>query len=179
MKKILLIILISFFNIALTADVDLKTLFKEDQGKRSGEKYQRTDTQRRDLVLQMLAEGKVTSPEDKFYVAMVLQHTGLKFVNDKLESISPENYLLGYYLAKSAYESGFKDARYLVPQAMDRYLSFTQGIQRYGTNRLINQETGIEELVPIDREVSDEERRKYGVATLKQLLSQYPEQKSK
>lgn len=61
-------------------------------------------------------------------------------------------------------------------RARDRYLSFTVGTQRYGTNRMINQSSGTEELVPIDRSVSDAERKLYGVAPLQELLSRYPEQ---
>jgi hypothetical protein len=50
------------------------------------------------------------------------------------------------------------------------------GQQKYGTNRLYNQTTGKEELVPIDRSVPDSERAKFGVPPLAELLKQYPEQ---
>lgn len=64
----------------------------------------------------------------------------------------------------------------LVTASIDRYLSFTEGYQKYGTNRIVNQETGKEELVPIDRKTSDSERAKYGVPPLSTLLKQFPEQ---
>lgn len=82
---------------------------------------------------------------------------------------------MAHYLFKAALTGGIEDARYLVAASMDRYLSFTEGKQRYGTNRVINQKTGREELVPIDRGTSDEERKLYGVAPLKDLLAQCPE----
>jgi hypothetical protein len=63
--------------------------------------------------------------------------------------------------------------------SFDRYLSFTEGYQKYGTNRVINQETGNEEWVPIDRKTPDSERAKYGVPPLAVLLKQYPEQAPK
>lgn len=55
----------------------------------------------------------------------------------------------------------------------------TEGHQKYGTNRFYNQKTGKEELAPIDRDVPDSERAKYGVPSLEQLLKTYPEQKKK
>ena len=58
----------------------------------------------------------------------------------------------------------------------DSYLSVTVGTQKYGTNRMINQETGREELVPVDRSVTDEERRRFGVPPLAELLQRFPEQ---
>lgn len=69
-----------------------------------------------------------------------------------------------------------KEARYLVAASIDRYLSFTQGFQKYGTNRVSNQKTGKEELVPIDRNTPDSERAKYGVPPLAELLKTSPEQ---
>src|SRR5204862_6402323 len=44
---------------------------------------------------------------------------------------------------------------------------------------ILNQETGKEEWVPIDRNVSDSERAKYGVLPLAELLKRYPEQKAR
>jgi hypothetical protein len=87
------------------------------------------------------------------------------------------NYLLGHYLAKEAYEGGFQPAQLLVAQSIDRYMSMTEGRQKYGTNRFINQKTGKEEWTPIDRSVPDSERAKYGVPPLAELLKQWPEMK--
>ncbi len=63
----------------------------------------------------------------------------------------------------------------LVAATMDRYLAFTEGYQKYGTNFVFNQKTGKEELVPIDRNVPDSERARYGVPPLAELLKQFPE----
>ena len=109
--------------------------------------------------------------------ALVLQHTGMTFCGDKLTSLSPDNYLLAHHLAVAAFEAGYEKARFLVPQTIDRYLSLTEGHQKYGTNRFINQETGAEEWAPIDRNTTDAERAKYGVPPLAVLLKQFPEQK--
>jgi hypothetical protein len=154
----------------------LKDLAKEDQDQRRGKKVDRTDEERVKLVLSLLGQGEVKTPEDRFNAALVLQHTPMTFREKRLVGTSPDNYLLAHYLFKSAFEAGYQDARYLVAAALDRYLMSTEGQQKYGTQRAINQETGKEELVPIDRKTPDSERVKYGVPPLAELLKQYPEQ---
>ena len=157
----------------------LRELIKEDQDYRKGKKVARTDQERLKLVLEQIGQGAVKTSEDKFNAAIVLDHTGLTYCDHRLISLSPDNYLLAHYLLKSAYESGYKEARYFVAATIDRYLSFTEGYQKYGTNRVINQETGKEELVPIDRNTPDSERAKYGVLPLAELLKRFPEQVTK
>jgi len=154
----------------------LRELAKEDQDSRTGKEVARTDEERLKLVLPFVTQGALIVPEDKFNAALILQHTGLTFCNQRLVSKSADNYLLAHYLFKSAFESGYKDARYLVAASIDRYLTFTEGYQKYGTNRLTNQETGKEEWVPIDRKTADSDRAKYGVLPLAELLNRYPEQ---
>jgi hypothetical protein len=157
----------------------LKELAREDQASRKGEKIARTDQERIRLVLQAIAGGGLKTPEDKFNAALVLQHTPLTFCEKRLVSASPDNYLLAHHLFKHAFEAGYKDAQFLVAASIDRYLSFTVSRQKYGTNRIINQDTGKEEWVPIDRDTTDIERAKYGVPPLAELLKQYPEQASR
>lgn len=157
----------------------LRQLAKEDQDFRNGKEVARTDRERQKLVLALIAQGASMVPEDKFNAALVLDHTGLTYCDQRLVSKSADNYLLAHYLFTSAFESGYKDARYLVAASFDRYLSFTEGYQKYGTNRVVNQETGKEEWVPIDRKTPDSERAKYGIPPLAKLLKQYPEQSPK
>lgn len=157
----------------------LRDLAKEDQDSRSGKTITRTDEERVKLVLSQIGLGEVKVPEDKFNAALVLQHTPFTYCEKRLVSTSPDNYLLAHHLFKSAFETGYKDARYLVAASIDRYLSMTAGYQKYGTNRLIDQETGKEEWVPIDRKTPDSERARYGVLPLAELLKRYPEQPPK
>lgn len=154
----------------------LRELAKEDQDSRRGKEVGRTDGDRVRIVLSLIGRGGMKTPEDKFNAALVLQHTPFAFCEKRMVSTSPDNYLLAHHLSQSAFESGFKDARGLAAATLDRYLSMTEGYQKYGTQRLINQETGKEELVPVDRKTTDAERGKYGVPPLSELLKQYPEQ---
>lgn len=158
-------------------NASLKALADEDQAVQFGKEVARSPEDRNKLVLQLLAKGAARTPQDKFNAAIVLQHTPLGFCEGRLVSKSPDNYLLGHYLAKEAYAAGYKPAGVLVAQSIDRYLTFTEGRQLYGTNRIVNQKTGKEELVPIDRSFPDSKRVKLGLQTLEQLLKAYPEQK--
>ena len=179
-RLLLMFISIAFLPIDSYAQNSLlKELAQEDQASRGGSEIKRTDADRIKLVLGLIAQDALKVPEDKFNAALVLQHTGFTFCDKRLVSQSPDNYLLAHHLFKSAYEAGHKDARYLVAASLDRYLSMTEGYQKYGTNRLTNQETGKDELVPIDRSTPDSERAKYGVPALAELLKKFPEQKRK
>ena len=174
------VLLLCLTPVLFAQNAELKKLKEEDQAVHIHPelKVARSDEDRIKLVLQLLAEGNPRMPEDKFNAALVLQHTPADFCGKRLVSTSPDNYLLAHYLAKQAFEGGYKDARTLIAQSIDRYLSFTKGYQLYGTSRFINQKTGKEELVPIDRKVPDSERAKYGIPPLRELLKKYPEQSS-
>ena len=150
----------------------LRELAKEDQDSRTGKNVVRTDAERVKIVLAQIGQGALKIPEDNFNAALVLQHTGLTFCEKRLVGVSPDNYLLAHYLSNSAFEAGYKDARYLVAASIDRYLSFTEGYQKYGTQRVPNQETEKEEWVPIDRKTSDSERAKYRVPPLSPFRSE-------
>lgn len=171
----LLLVALSF---PLWADnLELSQLAAEDQAVRTGSNDPQSDDARREHVLRIIATGGAVTAQDKFNAALVLQHTGLTFCEGQLKSLSAENYLLAHFLFKEAMHGGIKDATYLAAASIDRYLSFSKGYQRYGTNRVIDQATGREMLVPIDRSVTDEDRALYGVPPLHELLKQYPEQR--
>ena len=161
----------------LGQNAELKKLMEQDQAVRQPGKEITGDDDRIKQVLELLAKGAAQTPEDKYNAALVLQHTPLTFCEGRIVAKSPYNFLLAHYLAKESYEARYSGARELVAMSMDRYLTFTQGHQKYGTNVLTNQKTGKDEWVPIDRETPDSERAKYGVPPLATLLKQYPEQK--
>lgn len=164
--------------------VELAELAAEDQKVRSGDGVDRgpgirTDDERRARVMELIAAGAVVTPRDKFNAGLVLQHTGLTFCDGALKSVSVENYLLAHHYFEAALAAGMEPARGLSAMAIDRYLSFTKGTQKYGTNLLFNEETGQEEWVPIDRATTDAERARYGIAPLATLLARHPEGKQK
>jgi hypothetical protein len=153
----------------------LDSLARADQDARNGRSPDGSDEQRLHRVLHQLATNGMQTSDDRVNAAIVLVHSPLTVRQGKLVAINPDHFLLAHFLAKAAFDSGNVRARYLVAQTIDRYLAFTSGVQRYGTNRTNDLETGVEGLVPIDRQTTDAERAEYGVPPLKELLKLYRE----
>lgn len=162
-------------NSTVSNNKELEQLVVKDQEMRNNDTLdmEPIDKTHRQRVLEMLANGEVITGQDKFNAALLLQHTALIFCNEKLVSISPENYYLAYKLSKSAFDSGYKNAGYMTAAAFDRYLLYTEGYQKYGTQRLYDEKTDEEYWAPIDSTTTDEERAVYMVKPLKELLKEY------
>jgi hypothetical protein len=152
--------------------VELRGMYEEDQSARASlpkEPMEMDDNDRRRRVMEMLARGEIVTAEDKFHAAMILQHTQLRFCGGELASASPENYYLAYQLASESLRMGHEEARGLVPAALDRYLLYTEGQQKYGTQRTVDPKTGRETLAPVDPGTTDEERAEFGLPPLEEL----------
>lgn len=154
---------------------ELKEMVRKDQEIRQNDTldWEPIDQTHRERVMWLLANGKVRTNEDKLNASLLLQHTALTFCSDELKSISPENYLMAHQLARSAFEGGEKGAAYMTAVTYDRYLLYTAGYQKYGTQRVPDEVTGEEVWAPIDTKTTDEERAKYNVPSLKELLKKY------
>jgi len=155
---------------------ELMEMALEDQKIRTSggdEPLEDIDKIHRSRVMELLAESQVKTPVDKFNAALILQHTALTFCNGKIASISPENYHLAYFLSKSAFESGYKDAGYLTAATYDRYLLYTKGYQKYGTQQVYDDKSNELLWAPIDSMTTDAEREKYYVSPLKTLLKEF------
>jgi len=142
---------------------ELIEMYNADQKLRaseSDEPYEPSDKKGRLRVFELLVEGKIRTNNDKMNAAIILQHTGLVMCDEKIKSINPENYYLAYLLAKSSYENGNKDAAYFTAATYDRYLLYTKGYQKYGTQKIYSTTT-------------DSEREKYKIPSLKVLTEQY------
>lgn len=138
----------------------------------------------REQIFQLLAENKVLTSKDKIRAAWILQHTAAKFCEGELTSISPENFLLAYKLSSAALSQLEKEKDILtirqenIPRIValnyDRYLLFTFGYQKFGTQFVFDDKTGEMLLAPIDTTLSnDEERKKHNVEPLNVLLNKY------
>lgn len=154
---------------------ELEQLVGKDQEMRNNETLdmEPIDKTHRQRVMEMLANGQIITGQDKFNAALILQHTALTFCNEKLISISPENYYIAYKLSKSAFESGYKSAGNMTAATYDRYLLYTEGYQKYGTQRIYDEKANQEYWAPIDSTTTDAERAIYMVKPLKELLKEY------
>lgn len=151
------------------------------------------DKVHREKIFQLLSENKVITPKDKIRAAWILQHTAAKICDGELTSLSPENFLLAYKLSSSALsmlETKNDTAtirKQNIPRIIalnyDRYLLYTFGYQKFGTQFVFDDKTGEMLLAPIDTKLAtDEERKKHQVEPLSLLLKKYkmkpmPEQK--
>lgn len=142
------------------------------------------DKKHREQIFQLLAENKVITAKDKFRAALILQHTAAKFCDGELTSISPENFLLAYKLSSTALSmlENEKDTTLLSTGQMqrmvalnyDRYLLYSFGFQKFGTQFVFDEKSEEMILAPIDTTLSnDAERAKYFVEPISILLKKY------
>jgi len=142
------------------------------------------DKKHREQIFQILAENKVVTPKDKIRSAWILQHTAAKLCDGELTSISPENFLLAYKLSSSALSQleTEKDTLTIrkenVPRIIalnyDRYLLFSFGYQKFGTQFVFDEKTDRMLLAPIDTTLAnDREREKHNVEPLSVLRNKY------
>lgn len=168
----------------------VETLFQKDIEIR--ELDARTDTvnleaydkKHREQIYQLLAENKLVTPNDKVRAAWILQHTAAKYCEGELTSLSPENFLLAYKLSSTALgqltqQNDTATIRKLnVPRVIalnyDRYLLYSFGYQKFGTQFVFDDTAGEMLLAPVDTSLStDEERSRFNVEPLDQLLAKY------
>jgi hypothetical protein len=160
---------------ATATDEELAQMFADDQESRTAGSSPdpAADDRRRFRVLELIGEGRVTTPEAKYHAAMILQHTPRIWIGELLSSQASENYLLAHYLAKSAAEAGHEPARWLAAAAYDRYLVSIGQPQKYGTQFSLNRETGRMEFDPVDPGTTDEERARWNVPPIAETMEKF------
>jgi len=149
-------------------------LLDADQADRSGESDEMlatNDDLRRQKIFELLAQNKIVTPKDKYNASIILHHTGMVSLDSQLKSKSLENHYLAYQLAKAAFEGGCQKAQYLVAVTYDRYSWMAYGYQKYGTQTTFKDDEEV--WVKIDSTTADEERAKFKVPPLQELLEQH------
>lgn len=142
------------------------------------------DKMHREQIFELLAENRVLTSKDKIRAAWILQHTAAKFCDGQLTSVSPENFLLAYKLSSAALSQletekdtltiRQENIARIIALNYDRYLLFTFGYQKFGTQFVFDDKTDEMLLAPIDTTLSnDEERQKYNVEPLNVLMNKY------
>jgi hypothetical protein len=156
---------------------ELRLAFERDQSSRSqnGLADPCGDETRRIRVLELLAQGKIESPESRYHAAMILQHTPQGLVGSTITSKSNENYILAHFLARSAAEQGYEDAKWLAAATYDRYLIIQGRPQKYGTQFNLNIETGFLEFNTVDPATTDAERAEWNVPPIEETLRNFEE----
>ena len=168
----------------------LETLYRKDieirelDDKTDTVNLESYDKLHREQVFQFLAEDKVVTIKDKIRAAWILQHTVAKMCDGELTNMSPENFLLAYKLSSTALRQlemendtaliRKENIRLIVALNYDRYLLFTYGYQKFGTQFVFDHKSGEMLLAPVDTTLSnDAERKKHNVEPLSVLLRKY------
>ncbi len=118
-----------------STSAELKELFEQDQSDRLGGTLSGSDLRERDLarrqrMMELLTAEEVTTPDDLYHAAFLLQHSNPAHPDD-----TPELYLLAHALAEAAAFEGHAEARWLSAATLDRYLQFTGETQFFGTQQ--------------------------------------------
>jgi len=121
------------------------------------------DRQHREVVMDLLAQGKISDSKDLHRAALLLQHAD--------PSSCRECYLLAHKLAMEAVRKGRDEARNLAAATLDRYLVFSNKPQKYGTQSNTDS-TGHWYLFPVDPSTTDSMRAEMHVAPLDSLLAE-------
>jgi len=144
---------------------ELYQLYKDDQSERESGQYTFSDDSKRKAKVEaMLKNGLVKSAKDYFHAAIIFQH-----------GTTPKDFKKANYLALKSVEldPGDMAAKWLSCASEDRYLRSIGEPQIWGTQFIKADSDSKWSLAPIDTTaVSDEERIKYGVPTLKELQEQ-------
>lgn len=149
----------------------LAALARADQADRVARRPETSanDIGRKKEVYQILAKEELSTSNDYFNAAIVLQH-----------GEEPEDYQQANALAKKAVELNPEntEAKVLIAQSQDRYLVHTNQPQWYGTQRI---ELGeMEYLYPVDTTaITEQQRAALGVRTLKEWLPYFNEMHGK
>lgn len=143
----------------------LKEIYDQDVADRSGDRkglLDVKDRERKEEVQKLLREDGQLEAVDFRRAALIFQH-----------GEDPEDFKRANELSKKAIEQGDSTAGWLYAATMDRWLISVGRPQKYGTQFRQNAKGEWELVMPIDPNVTDEERLKYGVPPIAKALEVY------
>jgi hypothetical protein len=153
----------------MKSNVELTTLFEEDQRDRSGpvtiapEVHER-DVARRRRVHELLERDAVETADDCFHAAMILHHA------DAVAEIEEAQLLARRAIA---IDPEHAMARWLVAASEDRALMYRNKPQRWGTQfKLVD---GRMKLWPVDPSTTDADRARWGVPSIEEQTAREAE----
>jgi hypothetical protein len=118
----------------------------------------KNDRERRRIVQDLIRTNKLVSAEDYYHAAMIFQHGGSILDSVKAVRFSKISHALGYKKALKFYAT-----------CLDRLLLKRGQKQKFGTQSWKKDAKSKWKLSPIDSRTTDEERKRYDIAPLKEL----------
>jgi hypothetical protein len=116
------------------------------------------DTLRRQAVRELIQSNELTTADDFYYASMIFHHGN-----------SIEDSERAMELSKKAIDLGHEKAKRMYALCIDRYLIKQGKLQKFGTQYHKRDANSMWEMIPLDPNTTDEERRKYDVESLEQL----------
>jgi hypothetical protein len=111
------------------------------------------DLQRRQRVMELVAENMLHTAEDYYHAAWIMNHGD-----------TPEDARNAHMLALHASEMGYRPARWLTAASYDRWQMYQGKPQKYGTNYIYDGKK--DRLWDVDPATTDEERANWDVPPL-------------
>jgi hypothetical protein len=145
---------------------ELLSLYKEDRQEHANQAKVNTpeyramrarDFQRRERVLQIVAQSESLSAEDYYHAAWIMNH------GDTAEDAQH-----AHSLALRSSELGHRPARWLAAASYDRWLMYQGKPQKYGTNYIYDGKK--DRLWDVDPSTTDAERAEWDVPPLAEQL---------
>lgn len=140
--------------------VSLSRIYKEDQADRldSSLSYKvitKRDSERRELVREILKGEKVFSAKELYIASMIFHHSG------DLSDLK-----LARKLAKLSSDLDYKKALWLFAAITDRILMLEKKPQKYGTQFVKKSSKGKWKLYPVNKRTTDKQRAEFNVPPL-------------
>ena len=146
---------------------ELQKIFNDDQKDRHDPAIRndatlltRNDKIRKKMLQNILREDKSLSAKD-YYLATMIFHHGSS-IQDSIKAVK---------LSETSYKLGYKKALSLYATCLDRLLLKRGKEQKFGTQYQRKDTKSKWKLLPVDSQTTDEERKKYNIAPLKELLT--------
>lgn len=147
---------------------EMEKLYREDQRlvskwhkEYSGKDVFKINKDLRRKVDELMKKGKVRTGKDYFIAAIIFHHA---------YNISTSRRALSY--ARRAFDKGYKRGKWLIASATDRLLQLQRKPQKFGT-QVVDMSAKNLKLYTLDSKTTDDERREYGLPTLKELKKYY------
>ena len=123
------------------------------------------DLERRVRVMELVAAGGLSAPEDYYHAAWIMNHGD-----------TPADARSGHLLALRSSELGHRPARWLAAASYDRWQMYQGKPQKYGTNYVYDGRR--DRLWDVDPRTTDEERAAWDVPPLAEQLRKAEEANS-
>ena len=144
----------------------LQKIFNDDQKDRhdpmirnNGTLLTKNDKARKKIVQSIISKNKALSAKDYYLAAMIFHHGS--GVHDSVKAVK---------LSETSYKLGYKKALSFYAICLDRLLTKQGKKQKFGTQYRKKDARSKWKLLPVDSRTTDEERKIYNMAPLKELM---------